>query len=164
LGRGKPSPYGLQLREKQRAKRIYGVLESQFRRTFQMASRRKGMTGTVMLQLLETRLDNVVYRLGLASSRPAARQMIRHGKVLIDGHKTDIPSCQVKVGQTIAAKPNYKEHDAVKRALELAKKNPPLTWLQYDAEVGLGRLISMPRRDEIPIELNEQAIVELYSK
>jgi small subunit ribosomal protein S4 len=164
LSRGKLSPYGLQLREKQRAKRYYGILEAQFRRLFANAERMKGVTGVALLQLLETRLDNVVYRLGLAPSRAAARQLIRHGNVRVGGAKVDIPSFQVKVGQEIAVKAKLKEAAMVKNALEQAGKREGLSWLAYSAESGSGRLIAVPSREDIPVEINEQLIVELYSK
>lgn len=164
LGRGKPSPYALQLREKQRAKRIYGVLESQFRKTFYEADRMRGMTGTLMMQLLERRLDNLVYRLGLATSRAAARQLARHGHVLVDGAKVDIPSYRVKPGQAISMKGKMKEHQNIKNALERARKHPPLEWLESSPDKAEGRLLAIPERDQIPVELNEQLIVELYSK
>lgn len=164
LSRGKLSPYGMQLREKQRAKRYYGILERQFRRMFANAERMRGVTGTMLLQLLETRLDNVVYRLGLAASRAGARQLIRHGNVTVNGHKVDIPSFQVKVGQEVTVKSKFKEHQMVKSALEQAGKRGALSWLQYSAENGTGRLIAIPAREDIPVDINEQLIVELYSK
>lgn len=164
LSRGKISPYGMQLREKQRAKRYYGILEAQFRRMFASAERMKGVTGVALMQLLETRLDNVVYRLGLAPSRAAARQLVRHGNVLVNGHKVDIPSCQVKVGQEITVKSRLKEAALIKNALEQAGKREALSWLQYSAETGSGRLLAVPAREDIPVDINEQLIVELYSK
>lgn len=164
LGRGKLSPYGQQLREKQRAKRYYGVLEAQFRKTFARAERLNGVTGTLLLQLLETRLDNMVYRLGLAPSRAAARQMIRHGNVLVNGKKVDIPSCQVRVGQEISVTSQLKESQAVKNALEQAGKREHLSWLETSIENVTGKLLAIPARTDIPVELDEQLIVELYSK
>lgn len=164
LSRNKLSPYGQQLREKQRAKRYYGILERQFRRLFANAERMRSITGTALMQLLETRLDNLVYRLGFAASRAAARQLVRHGNVRVDGQKVDIPSFQVKVGQEITVKIQFKEHQMVKNALEQAGKREALSWLSYDAETGAGRLLAMPAREDIPVDVNEQLIVELYSK
>ena len=164
LSRSKLSPYGMQLREKQRAKRYYGILERQFRRMFANAESMRGVTGTTLLQLLETRLDNVVYRLGFASSRAASRQLVRHGNVRINGQKVDIPSYQVKVGQEITVKGKFKEHQMVKNALDQAAKRETLGWLNYSAETGSGRLLAVPAREDMPIDINEQLIVELYSK
>ncbi len=164
LGRRKTSPYGQQLREKQRAKRVYGVLERQFRQYFKIAERYRGVTGTTLLQLLERRLDNVVYRLGLAASRPAARQLIIHGHVLVNGRKVDIPSYSVRVGESVGLKARCREWPTVQRALELAGRRGRPAWLEYSAESGSGRLLSVPTRQDIPTEVNEQLIVELYSK
>ena len=164
LARIKPTPYGLQLREKQRARRIYGVLERQFRRMFANANRMRGVTATLLMQLLETRLDNIVYRMGLASSRSNARQMVLHGHVRVNDRKVDIPSCQVKVGQTISLKAKMKEHAMVKSAMDGAAKRPAITWIEMDEEGLKGRLLAIPSRADIPVELNEQLIVELYSK
>jgi len=163
-GRKKRSTYGIQLREKQKAKRIYGILERQFRRYFQLADRYRGMTGTILLQLLERRLDNLVYRLGFAPSRAAARQLIRHGHVRVNGRKVDIPSYLVKPGQEISLVEKMKENPLVKSGLELAEKRERLPWLSYSPETLSGRLLNVPARDEIPVDLNEQLIVELYSK
>lgn len=164
LSRSKLSPYGLQLREKQRAKRYYGILEAQFRRMFANAEQMKGVTGVALLQLLETRLDNVVYRLGFSPSRAGARQLVRHGNVRVNGSKVDIPSFQVKVGQEIQVKAKMKEHALVKNSLEQSGKRGTLNWLQYSAETGSGRLLAVPSREDIPVDINEQLIVELYSK
>ncbi|MCL5271615.1 MAG: 30S ribosomal protein S4 [bacterium] len=164
LGRNKVSPYGMQLREKQRAKRIYGLLEAQFRQVFARADHMNGVTGTLLLQLLESRLDNLVYRMGFATSRAAARQLVRHGNVLVDGRKIDIPSCRIKVGQVVTVKPRFKEAEMVKHSLDVAGKRPALSWIELNPETVSGRLLAMPAREDIPVELNEQLIVELYSK
>lgn len=164
LSKNKLSPYGQQLREKQRAKRYYGVLERQFHKTFERAERMKGVTGTLLLQLLETRLDNMVYRLGLAPSRAGARQLVRHGNVTVNGQKVDIPSFQVRVGHEISVRERFKEAQNVKDALEQAGKRERLTWLETNLETTTGRLLSMPARADIPVDINEQLIVELYSK
>jgi small subunit ribosomal protein S4 len=166
-GQGRPrkqSTYAIQLREKQKAKRIYGVLERQFRRYFFQADRYKGMTGAILLQLLERRLDNMVYRLGLAPSRAAARQIIRHGKIRVDDRKVDIPSFLVRPHQTIALVEGMKNNAIVQKGLEAVEKREPLPWLEFSAETMSGKLLNVPARDEIPLVLNEQLIVELYSK
>lgn len=164
LSRSKLSPYGMQLREKQRAKRYYGLLERQFRRLFANAENMRGVTGTTLIQLLETRLDNLVFRLGFGASRAAARQLVRHGNVRVNGRKVDIPSFHVKVGQEISVKSKFKEHQMVKNALAQADKREALSWLDYSAETGAGRLLAVPSREDIPVDINEQLIVELYSK
>lgn len=164
LRRTKTSPYGLQLREKQRAKRIYGVLERQFRRYFEIADSFRGVTGTNLMQLLERRLDNLVFRMGLATSRNAARQFVRHGSILVDGQKVDIPSFLVRVGQEITVEPTSREKDSVKRALDNMDKRGRLTWIEFSREKMGGRLLSIPSREDIPTEIDEQLIVELYSK
>ncbi|HUT26209.1 MAG TPA: 30S ribosomal protein S4 [Sumerlaeia bacterium] len=162
--RGKASTYGLQLRAKQEAKRMYGVLERQFRRYFEIAERSKGITGTILLQLLERRLDNIVYRLGLAPSRSGARLLVSHGHVRLDGDRVDIPSCLVNVGQTVTLAPKMQEHPAVQAALDYADTVGRLQWLEWNSEIKQGRMLSIPDRDQIPSPLSEQLIVELYSK
>lgn len=162
--RRKPSTYGLQLREKQKAKRIYGLLEAQFRRYFQLAARYRGMTGTILLQLLERRLDNVIYRLGFAPSRRAARQMVHYGHVRIDGRKVNVPSYLVRPGQEIAMSVAMKANSIVQAGLAVAEKRERLPWLAYSPETLTGRMLNVPPREEIPLVLNEQMIVELYSK
>lgn len=164
LSRGKISPYGLQLREKQRAKRYYGILERQFRRLFAIAESMRGVTGSILMQILETRLDNLVCRMGLATSRPGARQLIRHGHVLVDGQKVDIPSYQIRVGQVISLKPSMRDHATIKNSLETARRHEQLSWFEYNHETGEGRLLAVPTRQDIPVDINEQLIVELYSK
>ncbi|MBN1868275.1 30S ribosomal protein S4 [Candidatus Sumerlaeota bacterium] len=161
---GKVSTYGLQLRAKEQAKRTYGVLERQFRRYFQIADRTPGITGTVLLQLLERRLDNIVYRLGLASSRAGARQLVTHGHVLVNGRRVDIASSLVKAGETISLSPKLKENPYVASAQAYADTVGRLEWLEWDSETKQGRLLRIPDRDQIPSDLKEQLIVELYSK
>ena len=162
--RRKLSTYGMQLREKQKAKRIYGVLERPFRRYFELAERYRGMTGTILIQLLERRLDNVVYRLGLAPSRRGARQLIRYGHIRVDGRKVNVPSFLVKVGQEIALCEDMRKNPIVEVGMQAAARRERLNWLAYSPETFSGRLINTPAREEIPILLNEQMIVELYSK
>jgi len=162
--RKKLSTYGMQLREKQKAKRIYGLLERQFRRCFQLAARYRGMTGTILLQLLERRLDNVVYRLGLAPSRRAAREIVHYGHIRVNGRKVDVPSYLVRPGQEISVKDDMKTNTIVQAGLALAEKRERLPWLAYSPETLSGRLVNVPAREEIPLVLNEQMIVELYSK
>jgi small subunit ribosomal protein S4 len=164
LRRSKTSPYGLQLREKQRAKRIYGVLERQFRRYFEIADSFRGVTGTNLMQLLERRLDNIVFRMGLASSRSAARQLVRHGGILVDSHKVDIPSFLVRVGQEVSVDTKSCEKLGVKQALDNMDKRGRLTWLEFSREKMAGKMLSIPSRADIPTEIDEQLIVELYSK
>ena len=140
------------------------MLEKQFRLTFQEASRRKGVTGEMLLQSLERRLDNVVYRLGLAASRAQARQIVAHGHVRIDGKKVDIPSYEVKVGQVISLKDKMSKNVQVQAAVQLARGRGVATWLSADAEALKGTVSNLPRRDEITLPIQEQLIVELYSK
>jgi small subunit ribosomal protein S4 len=156
--------YGVQLREKQKVKRVYGVLEKQFRLTFQDAARRKGVTGEMLLQSLERRLDNVVYRLGFASSRAQARQMVAHGHVRIDGRKVDIPSFQVKPGHVIGLKDKMGKNVQVQAAHQLARGRGIVPWLTADPDGTKGTVGNIPRRDEITLPIQEQLIVELYSK
>ncbi len=162
--RRKLSTYGKQLREKQKAKTIYGLLERQFRRYFRMAARFKGMTGTILLQLLERRLDNMIYRLGFAPSRRAARQLVTHGHVRVDGRKVDISSYLVRPGQEIAVAEDMKSNTIVAAGLAAAEKRERLAWLASSPETLTGRMLNVPAREEIPLILNEQMIVELYSK
>jgi len=155
------SEYGVQLREKQKAKRTYGVLERQFRRYFKKAFKKRGVTGEALLQLLELRLDNVVYRLGLVPSRSVARQLVHHGHILVDGKKVDIPSYQVKPGQVINLNPKAMKIEVVKKSLAEKKKEIP-SWLQKKAAVG--KIIRLPTREEIGADIAEQLIVEYYSR
>lgn len=160
-GRRRLSDYGQQLREKQKVKRLYGVLERQFRRYFKEADRVRKGTGEVLLQLLESRLDNVVYRLGLAPSRSIARQLVSHGHILIDNQKVDIPSYQVKAGQTVSLSPIALKIDEVKKALKEKNKKIP-AWLERRAAVG--KMIRLPKREEIEEDINEHLIIEYYSR
>lgn len=160
--RKKASEYGLQLREKQKAKRTYGVLERQFRRYVREAQKAKGQTGEKLLQLLETRLDNVVYRLGFAPSRPATRQLVTHGHVLVDGKKVNIPSYGIKPNQTITITSESLNTPTVKKTIETTKNEPLPPWLVRKAAVG--KVLSLPKREDIATDINEQLIVEFYSR
>ncbi|MBI2600702.1 30S ribosomal protein S4 [Candidatus Daviesbacteria bacterium] len=154
------SEYGLQLREKQKAKRLYGILEKQFAKYYKIASKVKGATGVTLLALLETRLDNIVYRLAFASSRASARQYVGHGHILVDGKKVQIPSYQVKPGQTIALSSKLLDNTQVKKSLEESKTLPE--WLERKAAVG--KVLRSPEREEMEESVNEQMIVEYYSR
>ena len=156
--------YGIQLREKQKVKRVYGVLENQFRRYFESAARHRGVTGVMLLQALETRLDNVVYRLGFATSRPQARQLVRHGHFLINGKKVDIPSYAVKMGDEVRVREASAKSAVVAHAIDEVKGRGVPEWLQVDAANTLGRVLSIPTREQINLPVQEQLIVELYSK
>ncbi|WP_026486943.1 30S ribosomal protein S4 [Caldanaerobius polysaccharolyticus] len=160
--RKKLSNYGLQLREKQKVKSIYGVLEAQFRRYFEEAERRKGITGENLLQMLERRLDNVVYRLGFAASRAQARQIVKHGHILVNGKKVDIPSYEVKVGDVVSVKEKSRQMQVIKDNLE-ANRNVP-DWLQLNKDNFEGTVVALPKREHIDIPIEEHYIVELYSK
>jgi small subunit ribosomal protein S4 len=154
--------YGVQLREKQKVKRTYGVLENQFRRYFEAADRQKGVTGELLLQMLERRLDNVVYRLGYATSRPQARQLVRHGHFTVNGKKVDIPSYAVRAGDTIAVRSTSAQNPTIAHAMEEVKGRGVPEWLSVD---GLSARISqLPTRAQINLPVQEQLIVELYSK
>jgi small subunit ribosomal protein S4 len=162
--RRKVSDYGLQLRAKQKAKRVYGVMERQFRRYFREAERRRGLTGTNLLVMLESRLDNVVYRLGFAFSRPQARQLVRHGHFEVNGRKVDIPSYLVQAGDLVAVRHSSRKLTGFKDiALDLEHRAVP-DWLSRDDETMSGRVMSMPEREDIDITFNEQLIVEYYSR
>jgi small subunit ribosomal protein S4 len=156
--------YGLQLREKQKVKRTYGVLENQFRRYFEAADRQKGITGFLLLQQLERRLDNVIYRLGFATSRPQARQLVRHGHFLVNGKKVDIPSYQVRQGDTIAVRTTSAQNPTIQHAMEEVKGRGVPEWLNVDAGAFAGKITSLPTREQINLPVQEQLIVELYSK
>ena len=156
--------YGLQLREKQKVKRMYGVLERQFRRYFEEADRQKGVTGETLLQLLERRLDNVVYRLGFATSRPQARQLVRHGHFTVNGRRADVPSFSIKAGDTIAVRPSSAKNPTIMYAMEEVKGRGIPEWLEVDGENLTGRLNATPTRDQLNLPVQEQLIVELYSK
>ena len=164
LRKAKMVGYGVQLREKQKVKRIYGVLENQFRRYFEMADRTRGITGETLLQLLERRFDNVIYRLGLATSRAQARQQIRHGHFLVNGKKVDIPSYSLKAGDTITVRGTSAQNASIVHAIEEVKGRGIPDWLQFDAGQLTGRVQSLPTREQINLPVQEQLIVELYSK
>jgi small subunit ribosomal protein S4 len=162
--RRKVSERGLQLREKQKARHIYGVLERQFRKHFQEAERQAGITGENLLKILEMRLDNSVYRLGFADSRNQARQLVRHGHVLLNGRKTDIPSCAVKPGDVISWRPKSLKTQYYKTVVrEIQNKYIP-SWLSLDMQTLSGQVLSTPARDEMDTKINEQAIIEYYSR
>ena len=162
--RAKVIGYGLQLREKQKVKRIYGVLERQFRRYFQKAAKRKGITGELLLQFLELRLDNVVHRLGFATSRSQARQFVRHGHLTVNGRKVNIPSYQVKKGDEVAIRQKSTKNPFILSSVdEVAGRGIP-SWLSLDKEGLKGQIVELPRRDELAIPIEESLVVELYSK
>ena len=163
LNRGKLTPFGVQLREKQKAKRIYGVLEQQFRRYFESAEREKGVTGENLLRLLELRLDNVVYRLGFAASRRESRQMVAHGHFQVNGRKVNVPSFLVKVGDTVQLRSTSKLAPRLDDNLNAGRGQVP-QWLELDPEGRRGVVRSLPLREDIQIPVSEQLIVELYSK
>jgi small subunit ribosomal protein S4 len=162
--RAKMVGYGIQLREKQKVKRTYGVLENQFRRYFEAADRQKGITGELLLQMLERRLDNVVYRLGFATSRPQARQLVRHGHFMVNGKKVDIPSYSVRQGDTISVRQSSGENPTIQHAMEEVKGRGIPDWLLIDAAALAGRISQLPTREQINLPVQEQLIVELYSK
>ena len=156
--------YGLQLREKQKVKRYYGLLENQFRSYFKAADRLRGITGENLLVLLERRLDNVVYSLGFASSRGQARQFVRHGHVLVDGAKLDIPSYQVQPGQKVAIKDDSRKNDFIRASVETARGRGVPDWLELEAESFTGTMLRLPTREDVKLPIQEQLIVELYSR
>jgi small subunit ribosomal protein S4 len=157
--------YGLQLREKQKTKRYFGLGENQFRNLFEKAAKAKGITGDVMLQLLERRLDNAVYRIGFATSRAFARQLVRHGHIRVNGKKVNIPSFTVKPGDEISVRDKSKENSAILAAREATAHLPSPSWLEVDRDNLKARILSLPKREElVQINLTEQLIVELYSK
>ncbi len=162
--RSKIQGYGIQLREKQKVKRMYGVLERQFRSYFAKASRKKGITGANLLQMLERRLDNVVYRLGFASSRAMARQLVAHGHIFVDGAKVDIPASLVEPGSVVSLKEGSRKNEAIKICLDTAKGRGVPSWLELDADRFQGTVKQAPSREEITLPIQEQLIVELYSK
>jgi len=156
--------YGLQLREKQKVRRLYGILEDQFRGYFERAAARKGVTGEALLQMLERRLDNVVYRVGLATSRAGARQLVRHGHILVGGRKVTVPSFQLAPGQDFAVKEGSRSLAVLERALDLAGNRSVPAWLEFDRGTLRGRMLSLPKREDVNFPIQEQMIVELYSK
>ncbi len=162
--RRKTSDYGLQLREKQKARRVYGVMERQFRRYFSEASRRKGMTGAQLLTILESRLDNVVYRLGFADSRPQARQLVRHGHISLNGRRTNIPSALVSVGDKVTVYETSRSKIYFKDRLQVMQGARVPAWLNLDLAAMGGSVLAAPAREDVEIPLNEQLIVEYYNR
>ena len=156
--------YGLQLREKQKVKRLYGVLEKQFALTFKRASQEKGVVGEVLLQKLERRLSNVVYRLGLGNSQAEARQLVRHGHVRVNDRKVDIPSAQVRVGDVLSLTAKAAKNSFVQASVEAVKGRGVPKWLELDPEKFTGKVLTLPQRDDVSFPIQEQLIVELYSK
>ncbi len=163
-GRKKTSEYGIQLREKQKTRRYYGVLESQFAKYFDMAAKAKGVTGENLLRILESRLDNVIYRLGFAMSRAEARQLVNHGHFQVGGRTVNIPSFLVKVGDVISIKTRSKGLDKIKTSLENNEARVPPAWLDFDRENGVARVVAVAAREDIDLPVEEHFIVELYSK
>jgi small subunit ribosomal protein S4 len=163
-GRGRLSDYGLQLREKQKVRRLYGVLEKQFRSYYKEAARLKGATGENLLQLLESRLDNVVYRMGFGSTRAEARQLVSHKAVLVNGRTVNIASYTVKAGDVVAIREKSKNQDRIKTALELAGQRADCGWINVDSAKMEATFTNLPERADLPAEINENLIVELYSK
>ena len=162
MGRKKASEYSLQLREKQKARRAYGLLEKQFRSYYEKAERMRGVTGENMLSLIERRLDNVVYRMGIGASRAQCRQIVNHGHITVNGKRVNIPSYQVKIGDVIAVNETKKDN-AILKELRGARIVMP-KWLEFDTESLVGKIIDNPKREDIDLNINEQLIVELYSK
>lgn len=162
--RTRVSDYGLQLREKQKVRRMYGVLEKQFRNYYKEAARQKGATGEVLLQLLECRLDNVVYRMGFGSTRAEARQIVGHRAVEVNGRVTNVASCQVKPGDVISIKEKARSQVRIQAALEMAQQNGFVDWVEVETKKMEGTLKRVPDRSDLPAEINEHLIVELYSK
>lgn len=160
--RKKASEYGIQLAEKQKAKYTYGILEKQFRNTFQRASSKKGITGEVLLQLIEARLDNVVFRLGISPSRAGARQLVSHRHITVNGEVVNVPSFSVRPGDTVGIREKSKSLEVI--ANSLASRSHGFSWLEWDNEKMTGKFMNYPERSEIPENINEQLIVELYSK
>ncbi|MCL6489062.1 30S ribosomal protein S4 [Alicyclobacillus mali (ex Roth et al. 2021)] len=163
-GRKRTTEYGMQLREKQKARRYYGVLENQFERYYEEAARRRGVTGETLLQLLESRLDNVVYRLGLAASRAEARQLVRHGHIHVNGHRVDIPSFLVKEGDVVSVREKSRDNARLKELAELIPSRTIPAWLELDIENWTAKVLRRPARDEIDAPVQEQQIVEFYSR
>ena len=163
-GRKKLSGYGLQLREKQKARRYYGVLEGQFRHYFELANKKAGVTGENLLAILESRLDNVVYRLGFGTSRPEARQLVRHGHFTVNGKKVNIPSYLVKVGDVIAIKEESKSSEKIKAVIDTTASRAVPKWLDLDNNTLTGKFVAVAEREDIDLPLEEHLIVELYSK
>lgn len=163
-GRGRLSDYGLQLREKQKVRRLYGILEKQFRSYYKKAAKSKGVTGENLLQLLESRLDNVVYRMGFGSTRAESRQLVSHKAILVNGQTVNIPSYTVKTGDVISVREKSKNQERIKTALQLSGQRADCNWLVVNSDKVEGTFNSLPERSELPAEINENLIVELYSK
>ena len=163
-GRAKTKEYGLMLREKQMTKRFYGLAESQFRKYFEMATKKEGVVGENLLVLLETRLDNVIYRLGLAMSRAEARQLVRHAHFSVNGKKVNIPSYLVKAGDVIAVREASRSSDKIKAVIEANASKPMAGWLEFNASAYEGKVVTLPTRADIDLPVEEHLIVELYSK
>ncbi len=162
--RSKILGYGIQLREKQKVKRFYGILENQFRLTFQKAERMRGVTGENLLSLLERRLDNVVHRLGFAASRTQARQLVRHGHVRVNGRKVNVPSFVVNAGAVVSVKEKSRKNPLIVGAVETAKGRGIPAWLELNAPEFEGKVVALPKREDVALPVNEKLIVELYSK
>ncbi|MCL0042747.1 30S ribosomal protein S4 [Thermodesulfovibrionales bacterium] len=162
--RGKPSDYGIQLREKQKIKRIYGILEKQFRIYFEKASRMKGITGEVLLQMLERRLDNTVYRMGFSASRSGARQLVRHGHFFVNEKRVDIPSYILRPGDIVRVRESSKDIQAISGSLAAAEHKELPVWIEVDMQSLTGKLIRVPSREEIQLPVQEQLVVEFYSR
>ena len=163
-GRIKFSSYGEQLREKQKVKRVYGLLEKQFHLTFNRAARKRGITGDNLIAILESRFDNMVYRMGFAASRNDARQLIRHGHFTVNGIKVNIPSSILKPGDVVQPREKSTKIEKIKESVETAKQRGVPAWLEIDVEKFEGKVVALPKRDEITMPMNEQLIVELYSR
>ncbi|MDF1761867.1 MAG: 30S ribosomal protein S4 [Oleibacter sp.] len=163
-GRGRLSDYGLQLREKQKVRRLYGILEKQFRSYYKEAARRKGATGENLLQLLESRLDNVVYRMGFGSTRAESRQLVSHKAITVNGQTVNIPSFQIKSGDIVAIREKSKTQDRIKLAMQLSGQRADCGWIDVNAGKMEGTFKALPERADLPAEINENLIVELYSK
>jgi len=162
--RPKFSEYSIQLREKQKLRRMYGVLEDQFRRYFQLADRSRTVTGEALLQFLERRLDNVVYRLGFSTSRAEARQLVRHGHFLVNGRRVNVPSFLVKAGDVVSVREKSRKVTRIQEAMELATRRGVPEWLELTPEQFAGTLKALPNREELTMPINEKLVVELYSK
>lgn|SRR5512135_3546033 len=162
--RTKISEYGVQLREKQKIRRSYGLMETQFRNTFARALKQPGRTGDTLVKLLERRLDNVIYRLGFAPSRKAARQMVTHGHFLVNNHPVDIPSYLLRAGDTVTVRDKSKQLEAIHASMKRMKDNAMLPWLSLDKAAMTGTFLNIPERADIPLNADEQLVVELYSK
>ena len=163
-GRRKATDYGMHLREKQKVRRMYGVLEKQFRRYYEVANRRPGVTGENLLQVLECRLDNIVYRMGFAPSRPAARQLVLHGHIRVNGRKVDIPSYEVRAGDIVAVKEGSRNIPLIKSSIEAAASRGVPEWLEVDWEQQTGKVLAVPAREQMDLAVQEHLIVEHYSR